>query len=100
MGIKGATGNVFSYTALFGASFNLGPTKGYGWWQAMLCEMLCTFMLCFVVLNTAASNRLEANTNFTDLPLDLSLWRVLMAQVQCLVAASTQQLLLQLMYQA
>ena len=44
--------------------------------------------------------QIGGKTNFTDLPLDLSLWRVFMAQVQCLVAASTQQLLLQLMYQA
>merc|ERR1719151_12670 len=59
----------FSYTALFGASFNLGPTKGYGWWQAMLCEMLYTFMLCFVVLNTAASKKIGGKNQFYGLAI-------------------------------
>jgi len=44
------------YLAMFGESFNLAPTKGHTWWQAGLAEMLYTFMLCFVVLNVAASN--------------------------------------------
>jgi aquaporin Z len=57
------------YTALFGANFNLGPTKGYGWWQAMLCEMLYTFMLCFVVLNTAASKKLGGKNQFYGLAI-------------------------------
>jgi len=57
------------YTALFGANFNLGPTKGYGWWQAMLCEMLYTFMLCFVVLNTAASKKLGGQNQFYGLAI-------------------------------
>jgi aquaporin Z len=43
------------YLAMFGDSFNLGPTKGHNWWQAGLAEVLYTFMLCFVVLNVAAS---------------------------------------------
>jgi aquaporin Z len=44
------------YLAMFGESFNLAPTKGHNWWQAGLAETLYTFMLCFVVLNVAASN--------------------------------------------
>merc|ERR1719504_305687 len=44
------------YLAMFGQSFNLAPTKGHSWWQAGLAELLYTFMLCFVVLNVAASN--------------------------------------------
>merc|ERR1719446_400050 len=43
------------YLAMFGESFNLEPTKGHTWWQAGLAEVLYTFMLCFVVLNVAAS---------------------------------------------
>jgi len=38
-----------AYAALFGEVFNLGPTAGFQWQQAMACEMLYTFMLCFVV---------------------------------------------------
>jgi len=47
----------FAYVAMFGMhkSFNLGPTPGHSWWQACLCELIYTFMLCFVVLNVAAS---------------------------------------------
>merc|ERR1719215_640136 len=59
----------FCYSTLFGANFNLGPTKGFGWWQAMLCEMLYTFMLCFVVLNTAASKKLGGNNQFYGLAI-------------------------------
>merc|ERR550514_806999 len=44
------------YLAMFGESFNLQPTKGHSAWQAGLAELLYTFMLCFVVLNVAASN--------------------------------------------
>jgi len=44
------------YLAMFGASFNLAPTAGHSWWQAGLAEIFYTFMLCFVVLNVAASN--------------------------------------------
>jgi len=59
----------FCYTTLFGANFNLGPTKGFVWWQAMLCEMLYTFMLCFVVLNTAASKKLGGKNQFYGLAI-------------------------------
>mmetsp|Transcript_47850 Transcript_47850/g.113700 ORF Transcript_47850/g.113700 Transcript_47850/m.113700 type:complete len:464 (-) Transcript_47850:181-1572(-) len=44
-----------AYYGMFGKSFNLEPTTDHTWWQAGLAEMLYTFMLCFVVLNTAAS---------------------------------------------
>jgi len=44
------------YLATFGDSFAVGPTKGHSFWQAGLAEVLYTFMLCFVVLNVAASN--------------------------------------------
>lgn len=35
--------------------FNLQPSPGFGLLQAGLAEFLYTFMLCFVVLNVAAS---------------------------------------------
>jgi len=44
----------FSYSALFGKSFALGPAKGFGIGEACIAEVLYTFMLCFVVLNVAA----------------------------------------------
>merc|ERR1719453_3028750 len=44
----------FAYFALFGKTFNLAPTKGFSITAAALCEILYTFMLCFVVLNVAA----------------------------------------------
>merc|ERR1719440_2230375 len=44
----------FTYFALFGKTFNLAPTKGFSVVAAALCEILYTFMLCFVVLNVAA----------------------------------------------
>merc|ERR1719172_187531 len=44
----------FSYFALFSRSFNLAPSKGFNGVSAGLCEVLYTFMLCFVVLNVAA----------------------------------------------
>jgi len=45
----------FCYTFFLGKSVNLEPTPGHTWLAAALCEMFYTFMLCFVVLNTAAS---------------------------------------------
>jgi len=45
----------FAYAGLFGGkSFELGPAKGFNIWSAGACELLFTFMLCFVVLNVAA----------------------------------------------
>ncbi|CAK0907164.1 unnamed protein product [Prorocentrum cordatum] len=40
---------------LYGAALALGPVGDFSWWQAGICELLYTFMLCFVVLNTACS---------------------------------------------
>jgi len=49
----------FSYAILFWDAFNLGPAKGFGALSAGLCEMLYTFMLCFVVLNVACARKYE-----------------------------------------
>jgi len=51
-----------TYAILFWNAFNLGPTKGFGFLSAVLCEMLYTFMLCFVVLNVAASKKNGCDT--------------------------------------
>merc|ERR1719420_1635743 len=51
----------FSYFALFKNVFNLAPGAGFGWWEAMLVEVLYTFMLCFVVLNVAATKATSGN---------------------------------------
>jgi aquaporin Z len=45
----------FCYFALFGHAFNLGPAKGFGIVEAGLCELIYTFMLCFVVCNVAVT---------------------------------------------
>jgi len=54
----------FCYLGMFGESFNLAPTKGHNWWQAGLAETLYTFMLCFVVLNVAASKTHAGKNQF------------------------------------
>merc|ERR1719265_1789163 len=55
--ILGGIVAAFSYAILFWNAFNLGPSKGFGGLSAALCETLYTFMLCFVVLNVAASEK-------------------------------------------
>eukprot|EP00746_Dinoflagellata_sp_MGD_P164837 gnl/MRDRNA2_/MRDRNA2_93735_c0_seq1.p1 gnl/MRDRNA2_/MRDRNA2_93735_c0~~gnl/MRDRNA2_/MRDRNA2_93735_c0_seq1.p1 ORF type:complete len:462 (+),score=90.61 gnl/MRDRNA2_/MRDRNA2_93735_c0_seq1:101-1486(+) len=50
-----------SYGALFWKVFNLQPGAGFGWWEALLAEVLYTFMLCFVVLNVATASKNEGN---------------------------------------
>jgi len=47
----------FSYATMFMDVIPLAPASGFGWMEAMFAEVLYTFMLCFVVLNTAASDR-------------------------------------------
>jgi len=47
----------FSYALLFGAAFNCGPQPGFTWISAGVAELLYTFMLCFVVLNVAVSEK-------------------------------------------
>jgi aquaporin Z len=55
----------FAYVGMFGMhlAFNLGPTKGHTPFQACLVELIYTFMLCFVVLNVAASKMQKRNNN-------------------------------------
>jgi aquaporin Z len=51
----------FSYAIYFWNAFNLGPSKGFGFFSAGLCEFWYTFMLCFVVLNVAVSSKATPN---------------------------------------
>merc|ERR550514_694847 len=51
-----------SYGAMLNDVFNLEPAKGFGWWEAMLAEVLYTCMLCFVVLNCAAAKKNGCDT--------------------------------------
>jgi len=46
-----------TYVATLNDAFNLAPAQGFGWWEAALAEILYTCMLCFVVLNCAASKK-------------------------------------------
>lgn len=50
-----------SYGILFSKVFNLQPGVHFGWFQAMLAEILYTFMLCFVVLNVAKTVKNAGN---------------------------------------
>jgi len=54
---------------LFFDTIQIGPTKGFLWWQAMACEVIFTFVLCFVVLNTAASKKLKGKNQFYGLAI-------------------------------
>merc|ERR1719401_2664561 len=50
-----------AYSALYWDSFNLAPANGFGFFSAGLCEILYTFMLCFVVLNVAVAKNNTPN---------------------------------------
>jgi len=49
--------------------FNLQPSAGFGWWHAVLAELLYTFMLCFVVLNVACSKMHAGKNQFYGLAI-------------------------------
>eukprot|EP00747_Dinoflagellata_sp_TGD_P092079 gnl/TRDRNA2_/TRDRNA2_165282_c3_seq2.p1 gnl/TRDRNA2_/TRDRNA2_165282_c3~~gnl/TRDRNA2_/TRDRNA2_165282_c3_seq2.p1 ORF type:complete len:738 (+),score=152.09 gnl/TRDRNA2_/TRDRNA2_165282_c3_seq2:93-2306(+) len=51
------------FSTLFGKSVPLGPSAGFGWSDVMIVEVLYTAMLCFVVLNVAASKRNNPTSN-------------------------------------
>jgi aquaporin Z len=57
--LAGGLVGAFSYALLFWNAFNLAPSKGFSWFSAGLCELLYTFMLCFVVLNVAVAKKNE-----------------------------------------
>jgi len=66
--VGGICAGVF-YLGMFGKSFNLAPTKGHSMIQAGVAELLYTFMLCFVVLNVAASNKHGGKNQFYGLAI-------------------------------
>merc|ERR1719378_1820056 len=57
------------YKALFKSSFSLHPTNGHTMQQAAFAELLYTFMLCFVVLNVAASKYHAGKNQFYGLAI-------------------------------
>merc|ERR1719379_3094839 len=61
--LAGSLFAALTYGSLFGKVFNIGPSPGFGWWEALLAETLYTFMLCFVVLNVAVSKKNNPDNN-------------------------------------
>jgi aquaporin Z len=57
-----------AYRLLFPAGFKLAPAPGRAL-GALLCEMLYTFMLCYVVLNTAASKKKGGKNQYFGLAI-------------------------------
>jgi len=55
--ILGGIAAGFSYSIMLGDAFNCGPGADYTWVAAGMAELLYTFMLCFVVLNVACSEK-------------------------------------------
>merc|ERR1719453_2814574 len=48
----------FTYVAIYkGDTFPLGPGAGFGWAAVSVAELFYTFVLCFVVLNVATSEK-------------------------------------------
>jgi len=54
----------FTYRGMFRKTFTLGPLAPFNGYNAMGVEFLYTFMLCFVVLNCAASTKNTPNRFF------------------------------------
>ena len=57
------------YLGMFGKFFNLAPTTSHTMIQAGIAELLYTFMLCFVVLNVAASMKHGGKNQFYGLAI-------------------------------
>eukprot|EP00747_Dinoflagellata_sp_TGD_P126005 gnl/TRDRNA2_/TRDRNA2_174230_c4_seq52.p1 gnl/TRDRNA2_/TRDRNA2_174230_c4~~gnl/TRDRNA2_/TRDRNA2_174230_c4_seq52.p1 ORF type:complete len:451 (-),score=81.04 gnl/TRDRNA2_/TRDRNA2_174230_c4_seq52:65-1417(-) len=59
-----------AYGLVLDEVFNLGPAKGMDHWlHAGIVELIYTFMLCFVVLNVAASNAHGGKNQFYGLAI-------------------------------
>jgi len=61
--LAGVAGGLIG-TNIFGHAANLAPKPGFTWPQAAGAEILYTFMLCFVVLNTACCRANAGNQYF------------------------------------
>jgi len=66
--VAAATAGV-CYSIFLGKAIKLQPTEGHTWLAAGMCELLYTFMLCFVVLNTAASKAHAGKNQFYGLAI-------------------------------
>jgi len=67
MGMQILGGICASYTYAFiysGASFPLGPGKGFNWASVTIAEVVFTFVLCYVVLCVAVSQHTKASHMF------------------------------------
>merc|ERR1719222_1727247 len=63
--VAGAVVAAFTYSLIHqGKSFPLGPQPGYKWGQVAVAEIIFTFVLCFVVLCTAVSQKTASKTMF------------------------------------
>ena len=59
--VAGGIAAGFSYKALYGGkSFGLGPVGGHSWGEVAVAESVFTFVLCFVVLSVAISEKTSA----------------------------------------
>merc|ERR1719253_515858 len=59
--VAGGIAAGFTYKILYsGASFALQPIGAYSWGQAAVAEIIFTFVLCFVVLSVAISEKTAA----------------------------------------
>mmetsp|Transcript_377 Transcript_377/g.1003 ORF Transcript_377/g.1003 Transcript_377/m.1003 type:complete len:454 (-) Transcript_377:134-1495(-) len=59
------------YCYFFMKTISLEPAGGHNWKEAAIAEMVYTFMLCFVVLNTAASKVHGGKNQFYGLAIGL-----------------------------
>merc|ERR1719421_2140264 len=55
--VSGGIAAALCYSFVLQDKVKLAPKPGFGWAEAGLAELLYTCMLCFVVLNTAASRK-------------------------------------------
>lgn len=63
--VLGAMAAALTYAGVYnGASFKLGPGKGFGYGGVAVAEFVFTFLLCFVVLSVAVSAKTSNPTMF------------------------------------
>jgi len=63
--IAGGIAAAFIYALIYhGHTFPLGPQPGYKWGQVAVAEIIFTFVLCFVVLCTAVSDKTASKSMF------------------------------------
>jgi len=61
----GGVAAAFMYALIYhGHTFPIGPQPGYGWGQVAVAEIIFTFVLCFVVLCTAVSDKTSSKSMF------------------------------------